>query len=350
MDSTLQELRIMSVYCTIDYMAKSLRDETGFIFPSSFTAKDVEQTFLYVASLFDYWDYCHGYSLEDATEGALGIFFKILERDYGYSETKIYDVKSNLTETMRNFAIAYDDYIHNSDSEESLAIFVKKILSCFPSAESTSAFSFAGVSFANHFANSMDFIRKIYDILVDADSETLEEYLSGHGITYSSAEQGEPLETSTVSPTDSSEHKTDRTQPQTENEEKKEVIGKKKGIKRFLPFLCLICLICSLIGNINLYYSNSKLIKENTRALSDVEYWKYWYDVEKKHATELSTENYKMRSEYNFYHSSAAIVTEYGYRYHRYDCPHLDNVDSIWIYNIEAAKSRGYTPCKDCWY
>lgn len=348
MDSTLQELRILSVFYTIDYLAHSLRDEKQAIFSFALTAKDVEQTFLYFASLFDYWDYCHGYSLEDATEGALGIFFKILERDYGYSETKIYDVKSNLTETMRNFAIAYDDYARATDSEDALYVYIKKTLSCFPSAESTSAFSLAGASFANCFAASLDFIGKTYDMIINANAETLKEYLSGHGITYSSAEQGKPLETSTESPTDSSEHKADRTQPQTENEEKKEVIEKKKGIKRFLPFLCLICLICSLIGNMTLYSSNTNLIKKNNDLQSRVEYWKHWHDVEDEHAEKLAAENYKMRDEYNFYHNNAVIVTEYGYRYHRYGCSHTYDC-AYWIYNIENAEYQGYTPCKDCW-
>ncbi len=123
--------------------------------------------------------------------------------------------------------------------------------------------------------------------------------------------------------------------------------GKKS--KKILPFVCLVCLMCSLIGNINLYYSNSKLIKENNRALSDAKYWKNKYDIEENQSKKLISENNEMRYEYNFYHNHAAIVTEYGYRYHHYDCYHLDDADSFWIYNTEAAKSQGYTPCKDCW-
>lgn len=53
--------------------------------------------------------------------------------------------------------------------------------------------------------------------------------------------------------------------------------------------------------------------------------------------------------EYNFYHNYAVIVTETGKRYHQYGCYHV-NYGSFLIYNIDAAKYYGYTPCKDCCY
>ena len=49
-----------------------------------------------------------------------------------------------------------------------------------------------------------------------------------------------------------------------------------------------------------------------------------------------------------FWDKSAVIVTETGKKYHHYGCYHLNDCKSIWIYNIEAAVSRGYTPCLDC--
>lgn len=44
----------------------------------------------------------------------------------------------------------------------------------------------------------------------------------------------------------------------------------------------------------------------------------------------------------------ALIVNPYGEVYHRYDCHHFQNSNSYWAYNIEAAESRGYRPCKVC--
>ncbi len=52
--------------------------------------------------------------------------------------------------------------------------------------------------------------------------------------------------------------------------------------------------------------------------------------------------------ELSFFRRGACIVTEEGYRYHHYGCPHIDGHD-FWIYNVELAEVKGYTPCLDCW-
>lgn len=58
---------------------------------------------------------------------------------------------------------------------------------------------------------------------------------------------------------------------------------------------------------------------------------------------------YKERvdDEYNFFHEYAVIATETGEKYHQYGCYHIKNRD-FYIFNISAAKSKGYKPCKDC--
>ncbi len=55
----------------------------------------------------------------------------------------------------------------------------------------------------------------------------------------------------------------------------------------------------------------------------------------------------KISEEYEFFHSHAGIVVRNSKRYHRYGCYHIDGKD-FRIYNIEAAKGEGYTPCADC--
>ena len=55
-----------------------------------------------------------------------------------------------------------------------------------------------------------------------------------------------------------------------------------------------------------------------------------------------------IKKEYNFYHDYAVIVPTEDDSYHRYGCPNIDENDSFWIYNINAAESRGYTPCPEC--
>ncbi len=71
-------------------------------------------------------------------------------------------------------------------------------------------------------------------------------------------------------------------------------------------------------------------------------------DTYKESYKSLLAENNSTKKELYFWDNYAVIVTEAGSKYHRYGCYHLDDCKSFWIYNIEAAKSRGYTPCLDC--
>lgn len=48
-----------------------------------------------------------------------------------------------------------------------------------------------------------------------------------------------------------------------------------------------------------------------------------------------------------FWRNYAVIVTSTGDKYHTYGCSHI-NEQMFWIYNIDAAKSKGYFPCLDC--
>ena len=54
------------------------------------------------------------------------------------------------------------------------------------------------------------------------------------------------------------------------------------------------------------------------------------------------------RPERVFFRNYACIVTTSGSKYHHYGCYHIEG-RSFYIYNIELAKSKGYTPCLDCW-
>lgn len=60
------------------------------------------------------------------------------------------------------------------------------------------------------------------------------------------------------------------------------------------------------------------------------------------------TKDYQnLKEKYDFYYNNAVIVTTTGNKYHRCDCYHVRNC-SYYIYNIELAKGKGYTPCLDC--
>lgn len=56
----------------------------------------------------------------------------------------------------------------------------------------------------------------------------------------------------------------------------------------------------------------------------------------------------KYFSELKFFRNNAAIVSISGNKYHHYGCGHISG-RRYYIYNIELAQARGYTPCLDCW-
>lgn len=63
---------------------------------------------------------------------------------------------------------------------------------------------------------------------------------------------------------------------------------------------------------------------------------------------ELANELLNIAPERAFYRNYAVIVFDDGTRkYHTYDCPDFGD-QSFWIYNIEAAESKGYYACPKC--
>lgn len=80
-----------------------------------------------------------------------------------------------------------------------------------------------------------------------------------------------------------------------------------------------------------------------------------------KRAMSNSLDSYKLRvqSQYreiqnlkyelSFWNEHACIVTKTDDKYHKYGCPYHLISNEIWIYNIEAAKSKGYESCYICY-
>ncbi len=45
---------------------------------------------------------------------------------------------------------------------------------------------------------------------------------------------------------------------------------------------------------------------------------------------------------------SSVVVTREGSRYHKKDCGHIKNRNTLQVFSVDKAKSYGYTPCLDC--
>ena len=132
---------------------------------------------------------------------------------------------------------------------------------------------------------------------------------------------------------------------------KKEVVrGKKyketrRKLNRILPFVACAVILCIAILLLLNYHNNE----------IDASYEIGYHNGYNKGESDGYNDGYKdgtkyiqnLRNEYDFFHNNAVIVTTTGNKYHRYGCQHIKN-RPYYIYNIELAKAKGYTPCLDC--
>ena len=131
-----------------------------------------------------------------------------------------------------------------------------------------------------------------------------------------------------------------------------ETISEKKWRKsRLIHRIVIVLLILSCCGaQMNLSYTREQLSYEQEQALelqAQAEKWEENYNKMK-----ASRDSYRDRfnatvDELDFWGDYAVIVTENGEKYHTYGCQYIKG-RSFWIYNVEAAISRGYEPCSVC--
>lgn len=70
-------------------------------------------------------------------------------------------------------------------------------------------------------------------------------------------------------------------------------------------------------------------------------------ETTKQELVDLSSEYADSWAELNFWENNAVLVTENGGKYHRKDCQYVKD-RTFWIYNVENAIYKGYSPCSVC--
>lgn len=101
---------------------------------------------------------------------------------------------------------------------------------------------------------------------------------------------------------------------------------------------------------VNLDYARDKLEnleQEYESVQIELDVAKENYEQIKEQYSNVRSERNEMRSELNFWQDYAVMVTEHGEKYHTYGCQYVEG-RTFWIYNVEAAISRGYEPCSVC--
>lgn len=113
-------------------------------------------------------------------------------------------------------------------------------------------------------------------------------------------------------------------------------------MKKNILISILIIIICFLSYNLYVLYEDKVDLEDsNTNLSRNVTTYREKYNNEYKKNMELSTQ-------INFMDKHVAICPADGSGlYHKYSCDKLDT-SSFYIYNIEQAPTRGFSPCKYC--
>lgn len=152
----------------------------------------------------------------------------------------------------------------------------------------------------------------------------------------------------------------DKTKP---TESNSEIAKKAKWFTPLCVLSCALVLLVCLLGCVMAQMQNTisqqevqvaelavtvdSLQTENSTLESQRSSAAHWVKQLTSERAKLNAEISQLQEENDFWEGHAVIVVQEGSRYHRQGCSHIRGKD-FWIYNVEAAKGHGYTPCLDC--
>ena len=117
----------------------------------------------------------------------------------------------------------------------------------------------------------------------------------------------------------------------------KTVFTKKRILPIVLSVLLIFSLICNIVQTVDIN-SYKNLVQDQYKLIS----------IRNSTIANKNSEISKLEINLRFYERHAVIVPDDGSNlYHKYGCNDLDT-SSFWIYNVEAAKGKGYVPHKKC--
>ena len=308
------------------------------------TLGDYEKIYHYCYALFFVHDFVHEkvFTYDTIYEAAVLLYAHLINEGY-LSETSASENLKVSAESITDFLNIHLDFLRNRDDQNSSIQYTSSILSKIPSCEKYNGYSLVGVSFTLMLPEIIDNVGKYYEAILSDFKETSEENFDDLLERYFSEA---PEEDSSQSDTQNDYEPVNQSELETKIVNNTSSSNNKAPEKKTKIVILLFALIASLCMNAYFlldttaekkikYLNNKVLSTERAKEAYKDDYLKYKADYE------------NLKYDYDFYHNNAVFVTEAGSRYHRYECYHIDN-KSYWIYNIEAAKSMGYTPCKDC--
>lgn len=128
-------------------------------------------------------------------------------------------------------------------------------------------------------------------------------------------------------------------------QDKIDTVKKGGGVKKLLVAIFCVALI---ITNIYFFNECQRYSEDSYAQNKRYNNMQSEYDTIKSEYDTIKSEYDNVKSEYDFYSQHAVVVsTNESNLYHRYNCEDFDN-SSYWIYNIELAKYKNYSPCPIC--
>lgn len=119
------------------------------------------------------------------------------------------------------------------------------------------------------------------------------------------------------------------------------------AISIFLLVDCVFILYSEGTRNIELQEKIESLEYDNRILQTRIEAKARAYQEIKNELNIVKEEYSNTQWELNFWEENAVLVTESGGKYHRKDCQYVKD-RTFWIYNVENAIYKGYSPCSVC--
>lgn len=122
-----------------------------------------------------------------------------------------------------------------------------------------------------------------------------------------------------------------------------------KSARTRLVIVCATSVLCIALAAmcLILHFNNRELVEENTRLTNHQETLRKGIYSLREQLDEANRDYYDLSEEIEFWRDYAVITTTTGSKYHAYGCPHIEGRE-FYIYNIDNAIYKGYSPCLDC--
>lgn len=134
---------------------------------------------------------------------------------------------------------------------------------------------------------------------------------------------------------------------ETKQEKRKVQIKFPSWLWKYLFALSILLVLILSIQCHNLWVKGTNIEKENESLEYENGILQSRISTKEQTIQDLSSNYANVQQDLEFWEDHAVFVTESGVKYHRKNCQYV-NWERFWIYNVENAIYKGYSPCSVC--